>query len=144
MILAHYSMFKDSTGLYISSCSLWKCTENGEPEEILGYGWLCACILGRVWLFLTPWTVAHQAPLSMEFSRQEYWSGLPFPSPGELPDPGSEPWSPILQEVSCTAGRFFTDWARKEAPLLLQVNIMACLGEMAWAAHFQRTARKWN
>ena len=44
--------------------------------------------LSRVQLFATPWTVAHQAPLSMGFSRQEYWSGLPFPSPGDLPDPG--------------------------------------------------------
>ena len=45
----------------------------------------------------TPWTVAHQAPLSMGFSRQEYWSGLPFPSPGDLPNPGIEPRSPALQ-----------------------------------------------
>ena len=45
----------------------------------------------------TPWTVACQAPLFMEFSRQEYWSGLPFPSPGDLPDPGIEPKSPALQ-----------------------------------------------
>ena len=44
----------------------------------------------------TPWTVARQAPLSMKFSRQEYWSGLPFPSPGNLPDPGIEPGSPAL------------------------------------------------
>ena len=44
----------------------------------------------------TPWTVAHQAPLFMGFSRQEYWSGLPFPSPGDLPDPGIEPGSPAL------------------------------------------------
>ena len=44
-----------------------------------------------------PWTVAHQAPLSMEFSRQEYWSGLPFPSPGDLPEPGIEPESPALE-----------------------------------------------
>ena len=44
--------------------------------------------LSRVLLFATPWTVAHQAPSSMGFSRQEYWSGLPFPSPGDLPDPG--------------------------------------------------------
>ena len=48
-------------------------------------------------LFLTPETVARQAPLSMEFSRQEYWSGLPLPSPGHLPDPGIEPGSPALQ-----------------------------------------------
>ena len=44
-----------------------------------------------------PWTIAHQAPLSMEFSKQEYWSGLPLPPPGDLPDPGIEPGSPALQ-----------------------------------------------
>ena len=49
-----------------------------------------------------PWTVAHQAPPSMGFSRQEYWSELPFPSPGDLPNPGTEPVSPAL------AGGFFT------------------------------------
>ena len=53
--------------------------------------------LSRVRLFATLWTVAHQALLSMGFSRQEYWSGLPFPSPGDLPDPGIEPRSPTLQ-----------------------------------------------
>ena len=58
--------------------------------------------LSRVWLFVTPWTVAYKAPLSMEFSRQEYWSGLPFPSPGDFPDLGIEPVSPAL------AGGFFT------------------------------------
>ena len=50
--------------------------------------------------FVTPWTVAHQALLSMEFSRQEYFSGLPFPSPGDLPHPGIEPGSPALQSDS--------------------------------------------
>ena len=49
------------------------------------------------WTLAPPWTVAHQAPLSMEFSRQEYWSGLPFSSPGDLSDPGIEPGSPALQ-----------------------------------------------
>ena len=53
--------------------------------------------LSRVRLFATLWTVALQAPLSMGFSRQEYWSGLPFPSPGDLPDPGIKPRSPALQ-----------------------------------------------
>ena len=53
--------------------------------------------LSRVRLFATPWTVAYQAPPSMGFSRQEYWSGLPFPSPGDLPDPGIEPGSAALQ-----------------------------------------------
>ena len=52
--------------------------------------------LSCVLLFVTPWTVAYQAPPSMEFSRQEYWSGLPFPSPGDLPDPRIEPGSPAL------------------------------------------------
>ena len=54
-------------------------------------------LLSRVRLFATPWTVAYQVPPSMGFSRQEYWSGLPFPSPGDLPDLGSEPGSPALQ-----------------------------------------------
>ena len=53
--------------------------------------------LSRVRLFETPWTVAYQAPPSMGFSRQKCWSGLPFPSPGDLPDPGIEPRSPALQ-----------------------------------------------
>ena len=60
---------------------------------------------GRVRLFATPWTAAFQVPLSVGFSRQGYWSGLPFPSPGDLPDPGIEPTgflSPAL------AGGFFT------------------------------------
>ena len=54
-------------------------------------------LLSRVQLFVTPWTVAYQAPLSMEFSRQEYWSGLTFLSPGDIPDSGIEPESPTLQ-----------------------------------------------
>ena len=61
----------------------------------------------RVWLFATPWTTADQAPLSMGFSRQEYWSGLPFPSPGDLPNPGIEPRSPALQADS-TIWDYFT------------------------------------
>ena len=52
--------------------------------------------LSCVQLFATPWTVAYQDPRSMGFSRQEYWSGLPFPSPGDLPDPGIEARSPAL------------------------------------------------
>ena len=59
--------------------------------------------LSCVQLFVTPWTVAHQAPLSMGFSRQEYWSELPFPSPGDLPDPGIEPRSPTLQADALTS-----------------------------------------
>ena len=70
-------------------------------------------LLSCVQLFVTPWTVAYQASQSMEFSRQESWSGLPFPSPGDPPNPGIELRSPTLQAdalpsepiSSCTAGR---------------------------------------
>ena len=58
---------------------------------------LCACMqscFSCFWLSLTLWTIAHQAPLSMEFSRQEYWSGLPYPPPGDFSNPGIEPGSP--------------------------------------------------
>ena len=59
--------------------------------------------LSRVRLFATPWTAAYQAPPSMGFSRQEYWSGLPFPSPGDLTDPGIEPRSPEFQADALTS-----------------------------------------
>ena len=61
------------------------------------------CMLSRVQFFVTSWTVASQAPLSMGFSRQEYWNGLPFLPPGDLPDPGIKPMSP-----ESPAGAFFT------------------------------------
>ena len=64
---------------------------------------VCVCVLSHVQLFTTLWTVAHQAPLSMGFPRQEYWSGLPFPPPGFLPDPGMEPVSLVSP-----ADRLFT------------------------------------
>ena len=66
----------------------------------------CACVLSRfsrVQLFVTPWTVAHEAPLSMGFSRQEYWSRLPFPF--QVTSQSRD-----QTQVSCTAGRFFTTW----------------------------------
>ena len=82
--------------------------------------------LSRVRLFATPWTVAHQAPRSMKFSRQEYWSGLPFSSPGDLPDPGIEPRSPALQadslpsESPVASDSFTTPWTvAHQAPLLM-------------------------
>ena len=56
---------------------------------------VCACVLSRIQLFVTPWTKARQTPLCIGFSRQEYWSGLPFPSPGDLSDPGMEPPAPV-------------------------------------------------
>ena len=79
---------------------------------------VCACYrFSHGWLFEIPWTVACQPPLSMGFSRQEYWSRFPFPSPGDLSDPGTEPTfftSPAL------AGRFFTTSTTWEAPCVWQ------------------------
>ena len=71
---------------------------------------VCACMLSHfscAQLFVTPWTVAHQAPLSMRFSRQEYWSELPCPPPGDLPNPGIKPSSPALLDslLSKTPGK---------------------------------------
>ena len=66
---------------------------------------MCACVLSHVQLSETPGTVAHQAALSMGFSRLEYWSGLPFPPPGDLPNPGIEPTCPVSPAL---AGGFFT------------------------------------
>ena len=59
--------------------------------------------LSRVWIFVTLWTVGHQVPPSVGFPRQEYWSGLPFPSPGDLPDPGIEPKSSALRADTLTS-----------------------------------------
>ena len=81
---------------------------------------VCVCMLRCTQLFATPWTIACQTPLYMVFSRQEYWSGLPFPAPGDLPDPGSKPASlasPTLQQTlyHCTiweAFSYFLDYTK--------------------------------
>ena len=87
----------------------WRLLHPGDfPGKSTGVG--CQCLLRRYmlscfkhcWHFVTPWTTAHQVPLSMGFSRQEYWSGLPFPSPGDLPDPGIKP---MVSYVSCIGRR---------------------------------------
>ena len=75
----------------------WWATVYGVTKELDMIQLLKVKSLSRVRLFATPWTVAYQAPQSMEFSRQECWSGLPFPSPWDLPDPGIEPRFPALQ-----------------------------------------------
>ena len=80
--------------------------------------------LSHVWLFVTPWTVAHQASLSMEFSRQEYWSGLYFLSPEDLPEPGIEPWSPASQADSLP----FELQGRAKELMLLNCGV----GEDSW------------
>ena len=64
---------------------------------------VCMLVSQLWWIFATPWTVAYQASLSLGFSRQEYWSGLPFPSPGDLPNPGIEPGSPALEADTLTS-----------------------------------------
>ena len=84
-------------------------------EAVLAFFTLChsdtdSSIYG-VQLFATSWTIACQAPLSIEFSRKEYWSGLAFPSPGESSRSRNQ------TQVSCIAGRFFTVWASREAPI---------------------------
>ena len=66
---------------------------------------------------MTPWTVAHVSPLSMEFSRQEYWSEQPFPSPGDLPDSGIKPGSPALQADSVLSESPGKSWTAREVCL---------------------------
>ena len=71
-------------------------------------------LLSRVWLFVTSWTVVQQAPLSMWFSRQKYWSGLPFPPPGDPPDPRD--WT-YVSSVFCISRQILYHWATWEAPI---------------------------
>ena len=80
--------------------------------------------LSRVQLFVTPWIVTYQAPQSMGFSRQEDWSGLPLPSPGDLPDPGIE------HQVSRIVGRCFTICATREDSVIKKNEIMSL--EATW------------
>ena len=72
-------------------------TESTTMGENWGFGKVKVKSLSHVRLFATPWTIAYQAPLSVGFSRQRYWSGLPCPFPEDLPDPGIKPGSPALQ-----------------------------------------------
>ena len=97
-----------------------------------------ACILSHfscIWLFVIPWTVAHQAPLSMEFTRQEYWSGLSWPPPGDLPNPGIEPtslMSPVLQAGSLPLAR--SDLHQNQLRCLFQdfLNLLVCSPRMCF------------
>ena len=85
---------------------------NPLPTEVK---WSEVKLLSRVRLFATLWTVSHQVPPSMGFSRQEYWSGLPFPSPGDLPDPEIKPQSPTLEADTLTSespGKPLTNWPK--------------------------------
>ena len=94
-----------------------------------------ACVLSLVRLFVTPWTVAHQALLSMEFSRQEYWSGLSFPSLGDLPNPGIEPMS--LEPPALARGFFTTSPRRKQ--LVIYTSVVVISKKFFYSLHLQET-----
>ena len=93
-------------------------TKGWRTGAVFAINLLLSCF-SHIWLLVTLWTVAHQAPLSMGFSRQEYWSGLPFPPPGDLPHPGIEPES-LTSPAS--AGGFFTTSTIWEAQILNNTN----------------------
>ena len=93
---------------------------------------MCVCVLSHVWLFATPWTVARQVRLSMGFFRQEYWNGLSFPTPGDLPDPGIEPTSLMSPAL---AGGFFTTSTTQEAQLgRKEILLRAFIKEERWSS----------
>ena len=94
-------------------------------------------MLSHVQLFLTLWTVARQAPLSMEFSRQECWSSLPFPPAGDLPNPGMEPTSP---ESPSLAGGFFT----AEPPRKSDLHVGRCLSHFFSAEVKSKLHAQWH
>ena len=99
----HFGFMKFFPCLLWHPLTLWFLFPSFLHELLFHYSflkcqWSEVKLLSRVRLFVTPWTVAYQAPPSMEFSRQGYWSGLPFPSPGDLPNPGIEPQPPALLE----------------------------------------------
>ena len=91
---------------------------------------LCMCVqlLSCVQHFVAPWTVTHQAPLSMAFPRQECWSGLPFPTPGDLLDPGTKPVSLISPAL---AGEFFASSSTWEECDLMKVKSLSCVRLLA-------------
>ena len=96
MVKLAYKIQKLASAFLISLYSVKK--KNGLDVMYNMLDWKCVCVSCSVVSdSATPWTVAFQAPLSMEFSRQRYWSGLPFPSPGNLPNLGIEPGSPAFQ-----------------------------------------------
>ena len=91
-------------------------------------------LLSRVQLFVTPWIVAHQAPLSMGFSRPEYWSGLPFPSPGDLPNPGIEPRSPASAHTH-TGDPLLSGPIFSAFPSWTRIQCVVLGGSSSWACH---------
>ena len=109
----------------MGSLDSWEKKQTTNDNLVYNRNKLCSCVyylatyyyaqsLSCIRLFATPWTVVHQALLSMEFSKPEHWSGLPFPTPGDLSNPGIEPLSLASPAL---AGRFFTSCATWEAQL---------------------------
>ena len=93
-----FQVFFLNSSFVVSLLIFWRFVSSGDLSAHV-------CVLSYIWLLATPWTKAHQASLSMEFSRYEYWSRLPFPTSGDLPDLGIEPASPASLAL---AGRLFT------------------------------------
>ena len=123
--------------LHLFSC-LWPsglplkgpCDHTGATQVIQNILHMCAQSLSPVWFSATPRTVAHQAPLPMGLSRQEHWSRLPCPPPGDLPDPGIEPASPAL------AGRFFTTELPRKPYNKLTLVVKGSFYEPSWKSSF--------
>ena len=92
--------------------------------------YVCMCTVhAQVCDFVTPWTLAHQAPLSMVFSRQEYWSGLPCPSPGDLPNPGIKPTSLASPGIGRQILYHCTTWEASQFIILNQLKYKSLLSK---------------
>ena len=135
--MAHFQDSQESSAVLGSVC----CEER--PVSVSPYGWVTkeTCLLVKGFEIVsrsvvsdsaTPWTVAHQTPLSMGFSRQEYYSGLPFPSPRDLPHPGTEPAS---LESPVLAGKVFTT-ALLRSPTIGEMRNPGQLGAVSWRGLF--------
>ena len=138
IFMADCSRLKWKHNLKVKSCVLF-----GEHSEDL-------CALSRVWFFATPWTVAHQAPLSLGIPRQEHWSGLPYPPPEDLPDSGIEPESPACPALQ--ADSLPTEPPGK--PCLYRINLLSkqvgiCVLHLLWNKYWKSVfnwcpAYKWK
>ena len=104
------------------------CDGGGLNKNTHKVKWKCQS-LSPVWLSATPWTAAHPVPPSMGFSRQEYWSGLPVPSPGDLPDPGMKPRCPYFIFVKCVCLHM----------VIPAIQCMGCIGlQLSLSPNIQR------
>ena len=123
-LISTYFRFWHLRDLYIFFCILLFLLNVTSLSSLCVVGVLHAQSLSHVLLFVTPWTIALQDPLSMEFSRQEYWSGLPLPTPRNLPDPGIKPAS--LASPALTGGFFTTEPPGKPVLLVCIIYFHHC------------------